>query len=69
MNCPRPHPARTDRRGFPAWKILRAALLLAAASVSASDFEDPNADREAMPTVPPGFEITIFAREPLVRQP
>ncbi len=69
MNCPRPHPARTDRRGFPAWKTLRAALLLAAVSVWASDFEDPNADREAMPTVPPGFEITTFAREPLVRQP
>ena len=69
MNCPRPHSARTDRRGFPAWKTLRAALLLAAVSVWASDFEDPNADREAMPTVPPGFEITTFARDPLVRQP
>ncbi len=69
MNCPRPHLARTDRRGFPAWKTLCAALLLAAVSALASDFEDPNADREAMPTVPPGFEITIFAREPLVRQP
>jgi len=30
---------------------------------------DPNADRAALPTVPPGFEVKFFAKEPLVRQP
>jgi len=29
---------------------------------------DPNADRAAVPTVPPGFEVKFFAKEPLVRQ-
>ncbi|MCC7374557.1 MAG: PmoA family protein [Verrucomicrobiales bacterium] len=48
-----------------------AALLgLGILSVSwAADFHDPGADLQALPTVPPGFEVTIFAREPLVRQP
>lgn len=32
-------------------------------------FDDPNADRDALPTVPAEFEIRFFAREPLVRQP
>ena len=32
-------------------------------------FDDPNADRAALPTVPAEFEIRFFAREPLVRQP
>ena len=34
-----------------------------------ADFQDPNADRDALPTVPTGFEVSFFAREPLVRQP
>jgi putative membrane-bound dehydrogenase-like protein len=54
--------ARKNAVGFMIWA-------LAALPLMGIDFEDPNADREAMPTVPPGFEITIFAREPLVRQP
>ena len=69
MNLPRPHPVPADRRGSPAWKTLSTGVLLTVVSASAADFEDPNADRDALPTVPPGFEITIFAREPLVRQP
>jgi len=30
---------------------------------------DRDVDRNALPTVPPGFEVSFFAREPLVRQP
>ena len=39
------------------------------ADLSVAQFNDPDADREALPTVPPGFEVSLFAREPLVRQP
>lgn len=38
-------------------------------TMEGADFHDPNADREALPTVPSGFEVSFFAREPLVRQP
>lgn len=34
-----------------------------------ADFHDKQADRGALPTVPAPFEVTLFAREPLVRQP
>lgn len=44
-------------------------LALSSLPLAAADFHDPNADREALPTVPPGFEVSFFAREPLVRQP
>ena len=30
---------------------------------------DRDVNRDALPTVPPGFEVSFFAREPLVRQP
>lgn len=30
---------------------------------------DRDVDRNALPAVPPGFEVSFFAREPLVRQP
>ncbi len=30
---------------------------------------DRDVDRNVLPTVPPGFEVSFFAREPLVRQP
>jgi len=39
------------------------------ADLSVAQFNDPDANREALPTVPPGFEVSLFAREPLVRQP
>ena len=32
-------------------------------------FVDKSADLNALPKVPPGFEVTLFASEPLVRQP
>ncbi len=52
-------------------RFSNAALMIwmSALSLAGGDFEDPNADQDAMPTVPPGFEITTFARDPLVRQP
>ncbi len=52
------------------------ALLLAlswcvagALNASANDFQDRLADRDALPKVRDGFEVTVFAKEPLVRQP
>jgi len=69
MNPPqtrcRPRDAARTRQTLRRW----ALAWIPALACSAADFEDPNADREAMPTVPPGFEITTFARDPLVRQP
>jgi putative membrane-bound dehydrogenase-like protein len=32
-------------------------------------FDDPGADREALPRVAPGFVVEVFAREPVVRNP
>ncbi|WP_437206305.1 PVC-type heme-binding CxxCH protein [Planctomicrobium sp. SH664] len=49
--------------------LLLAVPLLSAAPAIADDFFDPTADRDALPHVPEGFEVTMFAREPLVRQP
>ncbi|MBL9172124.1 MAG: PmoA family protein [Verrucomicrobiales bacterium] len=47
--------------------------LLAAVSVAGqlagAAFVDPDSDRNALPGVPPGFEVSFFAREPMVRQP
>ena len=52
------------------WVWLIVVSVGAGASVrAASPFADPDADRDALPTVPPGFEVSFFAREPLVRQP
>jgi putative membrane-bound dehydrogenase-like protein len=50
------------------WSLLILTSLSAAAS-HAADFNDKQADRDALPTVPAEFEVTLFAREPLVRQP
>ena len=49
--------------------LLRLLPLTIPVWLSAADFNDPNADRAALPKVPNGFEISFFAREPLVRQP
>jgi putative membrane-bound dehydrogenase-like protein len=48
---------------------LSALLLVLHATTSYGQFTDPNADPNALPIVPPGFTVTVFAREPLVRQP
>ena len=34
-----------------------------------ADFTDKTADPNALPTAPPEFEVSLFAREPIVRQP
>lgn len=44
------------------------AALLPALGARAQ-FNDPNADANALPTVPQGFAVSVFAREPHVRQP
>lgn len=48
--------------------LLTSVSLTVPAQVRA-DFGDKQADRKALPQVPPGFEVTVFAAEPLVRQP
>ncbi|MFM8878078.1 MAG: PVC-type heme-binding CxxCH protein, partial [Verrucomicrobiota bacterium] len=57
------------RRRSPLLSIGALCLGITGPAFGASDFEDPNADRDSVPTVPPGFEISTFARDPLVRQP
>jgi putative membrane-bound dehydrogenase-like protein len=42
---------------------------LSLASLAWGQFEDKSSDLRALPKVPPEFEITLFASEPLVRQP
>lgn len=55
--------------------VLRVVLLVLGGlcvgddPVAASDFHDPKADHHALPAVPEGFEVTVFAKEPMVRQP
>jgi putative membrane-bound dehydrogenase-like protein len=53
-------------------QAVRSVLILTSLcvpSVRAADFSDKQADGEALPTVPAAFEVTVFARDPLVRQP
>lgn len=45
------------------WKLFAHCLL------ACVQFDDPNADASALPSVPAGFVVTEWAREPLVRQP
>jgi putative membrane-bound dehydrogenase-like protein len=44
-------------------------ICLINASAAWGQFDDKSADRESLPQVPAGFEVTVFASEPLVRQP
>lgn len=34
------------------------------AALSVAQFNDPNADQEVLSAVPPGFEVSLFEREP-----
>jgi putative membrane-bound dehydrogenase-like protein len=52
-----------DSRVLLAWTL---SLLLPATVIG---FPDPGADANALPKVPAGFEVKLFAKEPLVRQP
>ena len=45
------------------------AALAAGCHLATGAMLDKDADLAALPKVPPGFEISFFAREPLVRQP
>lgn len=46
------------------------ALFVALSTVAkAADFNDKQADRDMLPQVPAAFQVSLFAREPLVRQP
>lgn len=51
------------------WTLLISTILCVAAAANAADFNDKQADTDALPAVPEAFEVTLFAREPLVRQP
>ena len=53
-------------RGLLILKTLAFALLLPAGALAQPDL---GADGNALPRVPAGFEVKIFAKEPLVRQP
>ena len=48
---------------------LTVLILMRVAVAKAADFNDKAADRDALPKVPKGFEVSVFASEPLVRQP
>lgn len=48
---------------------LLAVLLIGSAQVALAQFADKSADLKALPKVPEEFEVTLFASEPLVRQP
>ena len=50
---------------------LRLAILgiLFGGSSAIADFTDKSADLDALPKVPPEFQVSLFAREPMVRQP
>ena len=63
--------SRPRRRPSLAAGILHFFLLAGSAGLvpAQADFQDRLADGEALPEVPPGFEVRVFAREPLVRQP
>ena len=52
-----------------AWFIAIAACASALAQQSPGWQFDRDVNRDALPTVPPGFAVSFFAREPLVRQP
>ena len=51
------------------WTTLISTMLCVTAAANAADFSDKQADTDALPAVPAAFEVTLFAREPLVRQP
>lgn len=60
----RRHPVRLF-----AWLAVVGACCSAVAQQPPGWQFDRNVNRDALPTVPAGFEVSFFAREPLVRQP
>ena len=55
------------RRWFLA--LLFAIALMGSSSIAIGQFIDKSADPKALPKVPAEFQVTLFASEPLVRQP
>ena len=53
------------------FSLIYCSLLshLSSASLAWGQFEDKSSDLQALPKVPPEFEVSLFASEPLVRQP
>jgi putative membrane-bound dehydrogenase-like protein len=51
-----------------AWFAIAACCSVLAQQPPGWQF-DRDVNRDALPTVPPGFDVSFFAREPLVRQP
>ncbi|MEZ5302165.1 MAG: DUF6807 family protein [Verrucomicrobiales bacterium] len=49
--------------------FLIAAMLGAPLFAAANPFEAPDADPDKLPSAPEGFEVRVFAKEPLVRNP
>ncbi len=45
------------------------SIVMLLGSTALAQFGDKSADLKALPKVPPEFEVTLFASEPLVRQP
>ena len=48
---------------------LAIAAIMFGTSFAVADFTDKSADPNALPNVPPEFQVSLFAREPIVRQP
>jgi putative membrane-bound dehydrogenase-like protein len=48
---------------------LLPVLVIGVAQVALAQFADKSADLKALPKVPAEFQVTLFASEPLVRQP
>ncbi|MBM3972125.1 MAG: hypothetical protein FJ302_20045, partial [Planctomycetes bacterium] len=49
--------------------VVLSVLLIGSVRVGLAQFADKSADLKALPKVPPEFQVTLFASEPLVRQP
>ncbi len=51
--------------------VLRFAIasIILGASTAIADFTDKSFDPDVLPKVPPEFQVSVFAREPIVRQP
>ncbi|MDA1017587.1 MAG: hypothetical protein O3A00_24400, partial [Planctomycetota bacterium] len=49
--------------------VLVLALFISSATAAFGQFADKSADPKVLPKVPQEFEVTLFASEPLVRQP
>ncbi len=60
---------RTHRQRVTRFAFVCGLAGVITGALRAADFDDRTADLNALPTVPPGFELKLFAREPLVRNP